>query len=97
MAKTVSDYEAEGAAAYSAGQLLPPGDPKSWQQKALAAGWIKARDAYLATLTITKRSVPPSVVEHLALLSAELPKSSMVRRGRIEAKIARLQVKWGLR
>lgn len=96
MAKTVADYEAEGAAAHANGTVLPFTEAKSWQQKATLAGWVKARDAHLASMDAKKTVTPSAVLEHLDHLRSELVKSSAERKARIEAKIAKLQVKWGL-
>ena len=89
MAKTVADYYRDGHEAYNAGTALPFTEAKSWQQKAMLTGYNEALDTRRVA---SARTMPPVVAAHIAEMQRHRNPKNMAR---VDAKIAKLQAKYG--
>ena len=98
MAKTVADYYRDGHEAYNAGTALPFTEAKSWQQKAMLTGYNEAQETNRVAHEQSqmqfapKRPMPPVVAAHIAEMQRLRNPKNMVR---VDAKIAKLQAKYG--
>ena len=96
MAKTVADYYRDGHEAYNAGTALPFTEAKSWQQKAMLTGYNEAletnRVAQEQMQFVQVRTMPPVVAAHIAEMQRHRNPKNMAR---VDAKIAKLQAKYG--
>ena len=95
MAKTVADYYRDGHEAYNAGTALPFTEAKSWQQKAMLTGYNEALETNRVAqeqMQFAPRTMPPVVAAHIAEMQRHRNPKNMAR---VDAKIAKLQAKYG--